>query len=300
MRVKSFLKIIKLSVLSFGKIKSVGMEVTNKCNLNCLHCFRKNSKSQDLPEDKWIKVFRSLIKQGTISMAYVGGEPLLRQDLIKIGKKYFPVNMIITNGTIPLPDWKDVTFGVSVDGTKKYHEKIRGNGFNGKQYDLIKKNILDGAAKGLKIYILMTISKENKDNIEDFYKEWSETEVAGVIYDFYTPQKGEDDTLCLTFSERDRVIDKLKTLRLKRPKFMPWNSERILQKMSSRQAGKWIKKCSAKFKTRLNLNFEGKKLYPCQMGSPDQKKVTIDCSRCGCMIAYLDVKDTVLAIEMFR
>ncbi len=36
----------------------------------------------------------------TRSVTWIGGEPLLRKDLIEKGKKYFAHNLIVTNGLI--------------------------------------------------------------------------------------------------------------------------------------------------------------------------------------------------------
>ena len=34
--------------------------------------------------------------------------------------------MVVTNGSIELPKWKNCVFNISIDGTKEYYEKIRG------------------------------------------------------------------------------------------------------------------------------------------------------------------------------
>jgi len=40
--------------------------------------------------------------------------------------KYFKSNLIVTNGTIELPNLPDVNFYISVDGTREMHDTIRG------------------------------------------------------------------------------------------------------------------------------------------------------------------------------
>ena len=127
--------------------------------------------------------------------------------------KFFPINAVITNGTIPLPKWNDVLFGVSVDGTKGIYREIRGN-FLKDQYERVRKNILDGIKNGGKVFVLMTIHKINESIIEEFVEDWRKQGVTGVILDFYTPQVDEpNDPIWLVFKDRDKVIDRILKLR---------------------------------------------------------------------------------------
>ena len=98
------------------EIKGVGFEITKNCNLKCKHCYRRDFQGEDLSDEKWIEIFKKLKDKGCSQAAWAGGEPLLRKRLIEVGKEYFPINVLITNGTIPLPKWEDVLFGVSLDG----------------------------------------------------------------------------------------------------------------------------------------------------------------------------------------
>lgn len=77
---------------------------------------------------------------------------MLRKNLIKCGMKYFKSNLIVTNGTIELPNWLDVNFYISVDDTREMHDIIRGKGI----YDRIKKH---ANRPELKIFVSMVINK---------------------------------------------------------------------------------------------------------------------------------------------
>ena len=153
--------------IKHGTTKSLGIEVTKKCNLRCKHCYRRDFTGKDLSIKEWTKIFKKLKSQGYIQAGWVGGEPLLRQDLIKEGKKYFPINAVITNGTIPLPKWTDTLFGVSVDGTPEIYKEIRGE-FIKDQYKLVENNILNGIENGNNVLVLMTIHKINQHCLEEF------------------------------------------------------------------------------------------------------------------------------------
>jgi hypothetical protein len=72
---------------------------------------------------------------------FSGGEPLMRQEIIEMGSSYFRRNMVVTNGTIRIPDWPHVNFKVSVDGIEARHDRLRG----AKTYQRIKRMIRDAA-----------------------------------------------------------------------------------------------------------------------------------------------------------
>jgi hypothetical protein len=57
-------------------------------------------------------------------------------NAVEEGMKLFPYNMVVTNGSLELPRWRNCVFNISVDGTKEPYEKIRGTG----NYDEVKKN----------------------------------------------------------------------------------------------------------------------------------------------------------------
>ncbi len=278
-----------VSHLSF---RGVAFEITKNCNLRCKHCYcyEKGSKFKDISDEKWIKIFEDMKKWGVVQAGWVGGEPMLRKDLISIGKEHFPINAIITNGTIPLPKWNDVLFGVSLDGTPGVYEKIRGNLIKN-QYKKVENNILDGVEKGNKICALMTINKINQHVIEKFVERWYNTGVNGVIFDFYTPQKDvKNDPIWLSFKERDEVIERLIDLRKKYKGFLPWNSIRVLNSMKSEVCKIHTSNCRTRGLKEdisvLKLNYRGKRSYPCIMGEEKIQDAKIDCDRCGCIFAF--------------
>ena len=57
------------------------------------------------------------------------------QEMIEMGSRYFRRNMVVTNGTIRIPDWPHVNFKVSVDGIEARHNSLRG----AKTYQRIKR-----------------------------------------------------------------------------------------------------------------------------------------------------------------
>jgi radical SAM protein with 4Fe4S-binding SPASM domain len=91
---------ISLSYPLYGNI-----ELTYRCNLNCVHCYCKGSedKSKELTSSQWKKILNEIHKEGCLWLTLTGGEPLLRSDFSEIYtyayKKGFLVN-VFTNGTL--------------------------------------------------------------------------------------------------------------------------------------------------------------------------------------------------------
>jgi MoaA/NifB/PqqE/SkfB family radical SAM enzyme len=168
---------------AFGSI-----DVTNRCNLRCTHCYYYAGPEEALPgelsADEWvarleeIKRTRPVWEFPFFNCTWVGGDPLIRKDVIERCKPYFRYNTVVTNGTMPLPDWPDVHWYVSIDGDAEHHERIRDpqgawrrNGKPG-LYARIKENV--ARAKHLGITITYVITRDNAHCIEGAVKEWYE------------------------------------------------------------------------------------------------------------------------------
>lgn len=77
--------------------------ITDKCNLNCDFCsfIGKEKKEKILSKEELIKVINDAVMMGVSSVNFVGGEPLLREDLPEIIKELDQKNAItgiFTNG----------------------------------------------------------------------------------------------------------------------------------------------------------------------------------------------------------
>lgn len=256
-----------------------GIDVTYRCNLRCRHCyFIKQDYHTELSTEEWFNRFERLKKEGFpfLICGWIGGEPLLRKDLVEKGRRYFKSNVIFTNGTIELPYWPDVAFSVSIHGTEEYHKKI--TGVEPGVYKQIKKNV-DRA--DLDIIIAFCVTRLNYPCIEEMLNEWSRTSVKGIVFEFYTPMKGEGDELWLNWDERDRIIDQLMALRKTYGNFI-WISDRIYRLMKSDTASKITRNCPF---PKIGFSFDpmGRPKIPCQLGH------MADCHRCGCILPFFSM-----------
>jgi MoaA/NifB/PqqE/SkfB family radical SAM enzyme len=270
---------IKVGLWGMPKGSLVGLDVTYRCNLRCRHCYfiRQNHRAE-LPVNEWLARFEKMQAEGFpfLICGWIGGEPLLRMELIEKGRHYFKSNIVFTNGTIPLPDWPEVTFSVSVHGTAEIHSQL--TGVDRETYQRIKEN---ASRPHRKVVVAFCVNRGNYTCIEAMLSEWSHTPIQGIVFEFYTPMKGEDDRLWLNFEERDRVIDLLISLKKSYGEFIHV-SDRILRMMKSENAERITRDCPFQ-KIGLSLDPLGEIKSPCQLGPQ------ADCQRCGCILPFYSV-----------
>lgn len=136
---------------------SGGIELINKCNFRCVHCYETLERDCEIPlfqTEELIKVIDKLIEMGVISVFLTGGEAMLRKDFDNIYqylRKNGVLTAILTNGsTITeekcklfqryMPRMIDITlYGASeetyekVTGQRNMFQKVMNN------LDLLKK-----------------------------------------------------------------------------------------------------------------------------------------------------------------
>ncbi len=113
------------------------LELTNKCNLNCIHCRVSANESQGktLTKSEWMHVIDSITQLGVRAVGLSGGEPLLRTDFWEIAsyahKKGLLVGLV-TNGLLVEPS--------DIEHIKKYHVdvQISLDGSNPRYHNLIR------------------------------------------------------------------------------------------------------------------------------------------------------------------
>ena len=256
------------------------VDVTNQCNLRCHHCyFFEHEQPENLAVERWRAFFDKLKAEGFpfFSCTWVGGEPLMRQEIIEMGSRYFRRNMVVTNGTIRIPDWPHVNFKVSVDGVEARHDRLRG----AKTYQRIKRMIRDAAERGLRIGIATVLTRENEGELEQFVEEWRNEPInSGIIFEFYTYMHGqpEADKLWLNYEERDRVIDRLLAIKAKYPDLVECTTH-ALELLRSENCRTVTDNCLAESKM-ASWDVSGNRKEKCILGPK------ADCDRCGCAVPF--------------
>lgn len=256
----------------------LSIDVTKKCNLRCKHCyFFKSNHDKELSLDEWSARFKELKKKNKFlySATWVGGEPLLRTDVIEKNMHLFPHNLVVTNGSISLPDWKNAYFHISVDGNEKIHDDVRGlKGL----YSTIKKNIASSNSKRIKT--AMCITNLNKNTIKEVLEDFSGSSLQGFIFDFYTPMlSNKNDPLLISDKEKDEIIDELISYKKGKYNKLIFIEPEVLELMKSKNMNKVVSKCSFR-NSGIALDVSGNIKKKCMIGED------ADCFNCGCVVPY--------------
>lgn len=265
-------------LMAFGMpANAVGsIDATKRCNLRCEHCyfFAEEHKERELTVEEWTARLDAMKAAGDpmLLCTWVGGEPLVRKPLIEIGRRYFKHNTVVTNGTMELPDWDDVTWVISIDGTEEAFAKMRAPGI----YEKIKDNVRRHS--NLRIQISCVLTSLTMDCVEDLIIEWGDLARAGIIFDFFTPVSKLDESLWINWEDRDLLIDKLLDLKKKYPgKINMLDS--TLDLMRSKNARRVTDNCLFREKA-FTLGADGNPKGKCMMGNG------ADCDRCGCVVPF--------------
>jgi len=227
-----------------------------------------------LTVDEWVEKFEAMKAAGDpmLLCTWVGGEPMVRKELINIGRKYFKHNTIVTNGTMELPDWTDCTWVISIDGTEEAFAKMRAPGI----YQKIKENVQ--RHPDLKIQISCVITSLTVECIEDLIVEWGPLATGGIIFDFFTPVNKLDEALWLDWPTRDAIIDRLFRYKKKYPGVINM-LDSTLDLMRSKNSRSVTDNCLFKEKA-FTLGADGSPKGKCMMGD------NADCDKCGCVVPF--------------
>lgn len=125
-------------------LRSAVLEITNRCNLRCVHCASGSGKArrEELSTDEWLAILAEIASLGGEEVTLIGGEIFLCRDWLQIAQRVRDLGMkliIITNGLLV----DDRTFssllsldphiiGISLDGaTRESYRAVRGvDGFD--------------------------------------------------------------------------------------------------------------------------------------------------------------------------
>lgn len=251
--------------------------ITDRCNLNCRHCYRENLK-EELEYEELIKIldkYQELAdykkKGGRIQ--FTGGEPLLRDDLEDLVresvKRKFPAR-ILTSG-VSLDSKRAFSLKkaglkivqISIEGNQEIHDYIRGKG----NYDRALRGAVAAREAGLEVTFSMTLSKLNLSMIDDVFHiaekyadrvGYSRLIVAG------NAEELKDQTL--SASEWKKSLKRIKVLQKKATIDVPYRDPLwtaiVVPRFFPRICKNTVSGCSAGF-NQIVVDSDGD-VYPCR------------------------------------
>ncbi|MBL7069051.1 MAG: radical SAM protein [Candidatus Omnitrophica bacterium] len=161
------------------------IELTYRCNLNCIHCYCEGSEdkkaNRELNTVEWKKILDTIREEGCLYLALTGGEPLVRDDFLDIysyAKRRGFIITIFTNGqgfTKEIIDYltksPPYSIEITLNGiTKDTYESITQTPDS---YSRAVKTIKILAQEELPLVLKTNCLKQNRDELGEI-KKWTE------------------------------------------------------------------------------------------------------------------------------
>jgi MoaA/NifB/PqqE/SkfB family radical SAM enzyme len=202
------------------------ISITNRCNLQCKGCY---SKAQHRPIEKEIShdKLRSVITEakdlGISFIFLVGGEPLMRPDILDITSDFpeviFPLftnGLLITDEIITrLRNQKNVIPAISIEGDETDTDSRRGPGV----YDYIQGNLEKIKQSGIFYGLSFTVSRTNFETLtEELFINKLITSGCQLFFfvDYIPVKEGTEDNV-ITDEQRTALAIILDSFRAKFP-----------------------------------------------------------------------------------
>jgi len=143
-------------------------ELTLACNLRCTHCGSSagHARSNELDTKECYKLCEEFASLNCRDVSLMGGEPFLRPDCFAIARcvKQLGMNLsFVSNGTLLEQHLDEIervepkVVGISLDGMKDAHERIRGGGTWDKAVGAVEAL----RSRGIQTTVITAVSKIN-------------------------------------------------------------------------------------------------------------------------------------------
>jgi len=162
-------------------------EITNACNLRCIHCEADagHAAPDELDTDEALALADALADLGCRHVCLTGGEPLVRPDwpMIAARLRQRGVDVVVITNGLRIDDATLATLrevgvsgiSVSVDGSREVHDAIRVGAprGTGSVYDRALGAVALGKGAGLKVAVITQVHRGNLHELEAMYERFA-------------------------------------------------------------------------------------------------------------------------------
>jgi radical SAM protein with 4Fe4S-binding SPASM domain len=197
---------------------------TKACNLRCVHCYASadpHAAPDELTHDEGIALLDDLASFNVPAVLFSGGEPLVRPDIYGLIAHAQNIGLrctLSTNGALidetvadRLADLGLEYVGISLDGTGRLHDKLRGQ--QG-AFDATVAAIDRCRERGIKVGVRFTVHGLNEHQIEPIFDLCREHDVQRLCFYHlaYAGRGGNIRKVDLTPEKTREVVDRIFTL----------------------------------------------------------------------------------------
>jgi radical SAM enzyme (rSAM/lipoprotein system) len=178
------LPLYRKSIYGLHDLRTIFFELTQKCNIACLHCgsdCTSDAATPDLPQHQILKTLeeiRSKYGSSKVMVVLSGGEPLCYPGLFELGKRIYSLGFswgMVTNGFAWSRDTVEealasgiTSISVSLDGLATEHDWLRG-----------RKGSFDRAARTIRLLtatrlldymdVITCVNKRNLSSLDQIH-----------------------------------------------------------------------------------------------------------------------------------
>ena len=264
-----------------------GHKLTYNCNLKCKMCPFWKRSTTDLSLESEKTILRRIYDSGVCGIAFEGGEPLLRKNLVEIldYSRSLPLQTsLITNGTLleskidEIAPYINGGIYVSLDGIDKTHDAIRGVS------GCFKKAIegISAASKKIPVAINTTIMAENIHEIEGLVRLAKELQVkisVAVAHEYCNAEVSAP-------ASQEIIEVARKLIELKKKGYPLINSISYFEVIAKKK--KWV----CKPWSTINVSPEGYLVLPCYVRNEYATTISVFETSIKTAISGFDWKET--------
>ena len=154
-------------------LRYLEMQITDKCNLSCNHCYICNKGFSELSINQIRAILKEFEEMQGLRVLITGGEPLIHSRFKEINEmlpEFFVRKVLFTNGLLlnrkALKNLNVDEIQISIDGLKDAHDSLRGKGTFRLAIEAVKRAI----DYGFEVSISTMVHPKNLDDFDEMDK----------------------------------------------------------------------------------------------------------------------------------
>ncbi len=252
-------------------LQYIGIELTNRCNLRCQHCFNCSGEGalQELALAEVVNIFDQLRQMGTTRLRLSGGEPTLHPDFLSIVAEAQRRDLHIslnTNGLFSgrlreqIAELPIVQFLVSLDGLRVTNDFIRGRG----TFDRVVDTIAWLLRHGREVIISVHLYRTSVEDVEGLIALSANLGAAIKFSPIRPVGRAQENSRDLILTPEDFYLAVQTITRLRRcyPAIRISTDFDLLRPVNSSEAPALAFDTCPAGRSILNVNYDGY-VYPC-------------------------------------
>ncbi len=266
-------------------MRRLGLELTDRCNLQCTHCLRAiNVDRRDLPRDLAHAILDEAHAAGFTTLVFTGGEPTLHPHFVELAehalRRGFALT-VVTNGQTPRRLWEllagdldfsTLTVALSAEGADRASfDLIRGRN----AYRRFLRTVLGLAARRVRFRLSFAVGAWNAGQLPAMLEMAERLGASGVSLAAFQPTARDEEPVDM--AEHAQLLEQLERAADSAPVPVTLAFEPLTRAHDHL--------CSTLALDDLNINHRGEVTFCCQLStlydSPDAAAVTIADARRG-------------------